>query len=136
MTAGASPYNETVRRHFAMPAHAGDMKAGYARTFKAEASESGSGCRVVLTLAEDGGRIEAMCFRAFGCPHLIAAAEAHCAYLEGRPVAALHEFPVQGVMASLDVPVEKAGRLLLLEDAVIALARQVEDGGWNELRSK
>jgi NifU-like protein involved in Fe-S cluster formation len=138
MHAADSPYNETVRRHFATAAHAGDLDAGYARVCKVEVSESNEGCRVILAaaLSPDGARIEAMGYRIYGCPHLIAAAEAHCACFEGRPVAALHEFPLPELMAALDVPVEKTGRMLLLEDAVTALARQAEGGGWNESRSK
>lgn len=127
MTGATNAYNATVRRHFANPAHAGDLQTGYARTFKAEAFESDAGCRVVLALAEDGGKLQTMRFRVFGCPHLIAAAEAVCAGFEGRPVAALREFAVQELMLSLDVPVEKTGRLLLLEDAVAALARLVQE---------
>jgi NifU-like protein involved in Fe-S cluster formation len=115
MRADEGLYNETVRRHFAAAAHAGDLEAGYARVCKAEASESDTGCRVILAaaLSPDGARIETMRYRVFGCPHLIAAAEAHCAWFEGRPVAALHEFPVRELVSQLGVPVEKTGRMLL-----------------------
>lgn len=128
MSDATNPYNATVRRHFANPAHAGDLQTGYAGTFKAEAAESAVGCRVVLALALDGDKVQTMRFRVFGCPHLIAACEVVCASVEGRPVEALRKFPLQELMLSLAVPVEKTGRILLLEDAVIELARKVRQG--------
>lgn len=123
MEAGA--YNEEVRRLFAHPAHAGDLPAGNARTATSESSESAAGCRVRLTAAEEAGRLTVVRFRAFGCPHLVAAAESFCAGVEGRPVAALREPAVPALMERLAVPVEKTGRLLLLEDAAEALANQL-----------
>ena len=129
---GAGTYNEEVRRLFAAPAHAGDVEPGGLRTATAEEAESAAGCRVRLAAAEEAGRLAAVRFRAFGCPHLVAAAEAFCADVEGQPVTALREPRVQALMARLAVPVGKTGRLLLLEDAAEALARKLlgcRDGG-------
>ena len=122
---GAGTYNEQVRRLFAGPAHAGDLPPGAFRTAMAEEGESAAGCRVRLSAAEEAGRLVAVRFRAFGCPHLVAAAEAFCAEVEGQPVAALRKQRVQALMAQLAVPVGKTGRLLLLEDAAEALARKL-----------
>ena len=60
-------------------------------------------------------------FQAWGCPHVIAAAEAFCAAYEGRPAAEMLEFSATGLMQTLSVPVEKTGRILVLEDAVRSL---------------
>lgn len=122
--AGAA-YNEEVRRLFARPAHAGDLPAGRARAASAEAAESAAGCRVRLSASADAGRLSALRFRTFGCPHLVAAAEAFCAGVEGQPVAALRTPQVPALMERLAVPVEKTGRLLLLENAAEALAREL-----------
>ena len=122
---GTGSYNDEVRRLFAGPAHAGDLPPGASRTAAAEAAESAAGCRVRLSAAEEAGRLVAVRFRAFGCPHLVAAAEAFCADVEGRPVTALRAPRTQALMARLAVPVEKTGRLLLLEDAAAALAREL-----------
>ena len=128
----AGTYNDEVRRLFAAPAHAGDLPPGGLRTATAEKAESAAGCRVRLSAAEDAGRLAAVRFRAFGCPHLVAAAEAFCAAVEGQPVNALRAQRVQALTARLAVPVGKTGRLLLLEDAAEALAGKLlepRDGG-------
>ena len=119
----AEPYNDTVRRHFANPAHAGDLQEGYARLVRADVSESEAGLRVLLAAGIDGTTIARLRYRVFGCPHLIAAAEEFCARLEGGPVEGLKDVPVTQLMELLEIPVEKTGRLLLLEDAAIALHR-------------
>ena len=122
---GVEPYNDAVRWHFANALHAGDLEPRYAATVTAEASESVSGCRVVLAAELDGSVLRRVRYRVFGCPHLIAAAEVSSSRFEGRKVDALQEFSVAPLMELLDVPVTKTGRLLLLEDAVRALARAV-----------
>ncbi len=121
----AAAYNEEVRRLFARPAHAGDLPPGSPGAASAEASESAAGCRVRLSASRDDGRLSAVRFRAFGCPHLVAAAEAFCAEVEGQPVAALGAPRVAALIERLAVPVGKTGRLLLLEDAAAALARKL-----------
>ncbi|MEX2122346.1 MAG: iron-sulfur cluster assembly scaffold protein [Woeseia sp.] len=121
----ANPYNDAVRRHFANPLHAGDLRASYADTVSAEASGSDTGFRVVLAAELDGGILRRLRYRVFGCPHLIAATEVSCSRLEGRTAEALQEFSVAPLMELLDVPVTKAGRLLMLEDAVRALAQAI-----------
>ena len=73
-------------------------------------------------------RLASVRFRAFGCPHLVAAAEAFCAAVEGQPVSALRTPRVPALMERLAVPVEKTGRLLLLEDAAQALAFELGEG--------
>lgn len=118
------PYNDTVRRHFASPAHAGDVQEGYARLVRADVSESDAGLRVLLAARIDGSTIARLRYRVFGCPHLIAAAEELCARLEGGPVEGLQDVPVTQLMELLEIPVEKTGRLLLLEDAANALHRE------------
>ncbi len=125
----ADTYSEEVRRLFAAPAHAGDLPPGGSRMAAAEASASAAGCRVRLAAREEAGRLTAMRFRAFACPHLLAAAEAFCAETEGQPVTALLEPRVPALMERLAVPVEKTGRLLLLEDAAKALARELMAAG-------
>jgi len=115
------PYNPLVRQYFVNPAHAGDLPGEYSETSSAEASESEAGARVRLLLAARDGQILAMRFRAWGCPHLIAAAEAVCERYAGEPVESLARFEPQELMQKLAVPVEKSGRILLLEDALRSL---------------
>lgn len=117
-------YTAVVRRLFANPAHAGDLPPGYAIAAVADVSD-GRGFSVRLAAAADRGIVQKLAFRAFGCPHLIAAAEAACEECEGRPAAALGSFAARGLLERLQVPVEKTGRILLLEDALQALAERL-----------
>ncbi len=115
----ADPYSARVRDYFASPAHAGTLVAGEA--VRVENQD----VRLLLAAATDGGRVATMRFKAWGCPHTIAAAEAACAALEGQPVAALLDFSARDLMEELSVPVEKTGRILVLEDAVRSLGQRL-----------
>ena len=111
----APAYSERVRALFARPAHAGDAAGPRVDLARGDS-------RIVLSaeLADDG-RLARLAFRAFGCPHLIAAAEAACAACEGRETGALAAWEAGAAFAELAVPLEKTGRILLLEDAIRAL---------------
>ena len=113
-----APYSERVRAYFDRPMHAGDLPAGSGPGVSAEAFEGGAGARILLTAVTDNATLAVLRFRVFGCPHLIAAAEAVCERFEGKPVKILAEFNAAELMATLDVPIEKTGRILLLEDAL------------------
>ena len=115
------PYSAAVRELFAAPAHGGDLDSG--ESVLVDDQDVHIGLAAALT----DGRISAMRFRAWGCPHVIAACEAACAGLEGQPVAALLEFSGKDLMENLSVPVEKTGRILVLEDAVRSLGLQFHD---------
>ena len=93
----------------------------------AEVSESATGARLVLAAGIVAEQVAEMRFLAFACPHLIAAAEALCQEREGGAVAGLSVFALDEMMARLAVPVEKTGRILLLEDALHALWAQYSD---------
>lgn len=116
MSGTGDPYSGAVRRLFSTPAHAGTLEG--ARHVQRE----GHGVAVELSMAVDGLHIGKLRFRAFGCPHLIAAAEAFCEAYEGRPLAELPGFSAVELIERLPVPAEKTGRILVLEDAVRSLA--------------
>lgn len=115
------PYSARVREFFGAPAHAGDVQDG--RSVQVDADD----VRIRLSAVTSDGRIDSIRFRAWGCPHSIAAAEAACTALEGQPVATLLEFTAHDLMEYLSVPVEKTGRILVLEDAVRSLGRSFTD---------
>jgi len=117
----ADPYSAKVRELFAAPAHAGDMAGGEA-VYVADQD-----VRLRLSAQKEGGKIAALRFRAWGCPHVIAAAEAVCSALEGQPVTGLESYTVADVMENLPVPVEKTGRILVIEDAVRSLGQRFRD---------
>ena len=127
-----SSYNRAVRRHFADPQHAGKLQDDDALTLVADVSESEHGAHIVISAGIRGGVIGAMAYRVWGCPHLIAALEHVCTTFEGQPVAGLENFDSADITQELSVPVEKTGRILLLEDALAALRAQsasTEDQG-------
>ena len=109
------PYSAQVRELFDAPEHAGRLDGA----LHVESDEQG--VRVSLFATVEDGRLAALRFLAWGCPHVIAAAEALCAAYEGRPVRDLLEFSANDLMQSLSVPVEKTGRILVIEDAARSL---------------
>jgi NifU-like protein involved in Fe-S cluster formation len=111
-----------VRALFAQPRHAGLLEQG--RSVLIEEQD----VRLELGAVVCDGVVTTMRFRARACPHVIAAAEAACAALEGRPIAELLEFSSTALMQSLPVPVEKTGRILVLEDAVRSLGQRFGGG--------
>jgi len=118
------PYNETVRACFHSAAHAGELTRDYPQSCVSAVAESAQGAQIALAAGIDAGIVREMRFRVWGCPHLIAATEWLCGQLESGPAAAMENFPLQEIMRQLSVPVEKTGRILLLEDALRSLMRQ------------
>ncbi len=116
------PYSPAVRELFAEPGHVGDVDDGES------AAVDDQGVHVRLSARAQGGTIEVMRFRAWGCPHVIAAAEWLCDYYEGRAPEALEEFPRAPIMENLAIPTEKTGRILVLEDTVRSLGQKFGEG--------
>ena len=114
------PYSQRVRELFARPDHAGDLEKPAARV-----QIEDQGVRITLAAQSDGDIVGCLRFRAWGCPHVLAAAEAFCREFEGRPVQALEAFSAAEIMQTLPVPREKLGRILVLEDAVRSLGHSV-----------
>ena len=110
-------YSEAVQHLFADPSHAGALAGGVAVAVDEQE------VRLGLSAAANDGTIIALRFQVWGCPHTIATAEAACAALEGGPATALLEFSAADLMEELAVPVEKTGRILVLEDGFRALGR-------------
>ncbi len=112
------PYGARVRQLFASPDHAGGLEKP-----QLWAQVDDQGVRIALAADIDDDIIVSLRFRAWGCPHLIAAAEAFCRAFEGQPVSALQAFSAAEIMQTLPVPREKMGRILVLEDAVRSLGQ-------------
>ena len=117
----ADPYNSTVRAYFAAPLHCGDIPGGATGYFEDQ------GLRIRLSANVVDGVVVALRFRAWGCPHVIAAAEAVCRQFEGRPFTDLEQFETDQIMLDLAVPVEKTGRILVLEDTVRSLGQAIQN---------
>lgn len=115
------PYNVTVREYFADPQHAGDLPDAPAGYFEDQ------GIRLRFCAKIQSDRVVMMRFMAWGCPHVIAAAEAVCRHFEGSAVAELDKFPSAQIISDLAVPIEKTGRILVVEDTVRSLRAAIQD---------
>ena len=116
----SDPYSPLVRKLFAEPEHVAPG-AGVPATGES-VSMDGQGVRLRLNAIVNDGQIDALTFRAYGCPHFIAACECLCRRYEGKTLAELAEFKPAEIMQTLAIPGVKTGRILVLEDAVGALA--------------
>lgn len=116
-------YSARVRDCFFHPRHAGDIGGAVC------ARGEDQGVRLSLCATTRGARIEKLRFKAWGCPHVIAAAETFCREFEGEDAAALLDFSANDLISILPVPVEKTGRILVLEDVVHTLGRLLRTAG-------
>ena len=114
-------YSSQVLECFRSPRHAQTGAVDDESGISATVSEGGAGSRIRLSGVSDGERWTQLGWRVFGCPHTMAAAEAACRRFEGAAHAAPREFAFVELVEELGIPVEKTGRVLLLEDAFRAL---------------
>lgn len=117
-------YGVEVHRRMAGLAGAGDLEPG-AGVVQGRAGDRELGAEVLLQVRVESGRAAELRFRAFGCPHLIAAASWLTDRLRGASRADLEGWDWREAATALEVPPAKFGRLLVLQDAVRALA-----GNW------
>jgi NifU-like protein involved in Fe-S cluster formation len=115
------PYNSMVRAYFAQAQHAGVVENGATGYFEDQ------GMRIRLSAEVADGRLLKLRFEAWGCPHVLAASEAFCRQFEGRPATDLEQFETTPIMRDLAVPIEKTGRILVLEDTVRSLGQAIQD---------
>ncbi len=114
-------YNQRVIEHFEHPRHHGCFDAA-ADVIAARAGRRADGAEFSFTALIAQGRVAALRFQAFGCPHCIAAASWLTEKLAGATQQDLAQWQWQEAAQVLNVPTSKRGRLLALEDAVHALA--------------
>ena len=116
-------YNEITRRYFEQPAACGVLSGP--GTFRGAAGSRAHGTWVQFDLHTTGEArvIEAASFLAFGCPHVIAVAAWLAEQAVGRRVEPAVPESVHTLRARFDAPVEKLGRLLIVEDAWISAMR-------------
>jgi NifU-like protein involved in Fe-S cluster formation len=113
-------YSQAVERHFAAPVRARELPPGAPGLVAGEAEDRTLHVWVRFQLQVVEDLVVAAGFQAFGCPHTIAAASVVADWLEGRSPAAVGALDVKALCAALEVPVEKLGKLLRIEDAVAA----------------
>jgi nitrogen fixation protein NifU and related proteins len=118
----AMRYSARVIEHFLQPRNSGSLTPA-PDVIAASAGSSAQGVRFALSARIEGDRIICLRQQVYGCPHSIAAASWLSERLVGVSRAALEQWGWREAADALDVPAEKRGRMLVLEDAVRALAK-------------
>ena len=120
-------YDSQVRQRFLSAHRAGPLDGGAPGPVSGEAEDRTQNVWVRFRLQVRRGAIETVRYNVYGCPHTVAAAEWTAEWLEGRPAGALDELSMRHCLEELGVPVEKLGKLLLLEDALAACRRRLDE---------
>lgn len=116
----ASSYNGLVREHFESPRNTPCHAPGPGTVF-GHAGDPMTGTQYRLSSRVAEGRLLDVRFEAYGCPHAIAAASLLTEQLTGTTVEEAFQWNWRSFSRTLDVPPEKRGRLLILEDALRSL---------------
>ena len=85
--------------------------------FRGIAGDRARGTWVQFDLQVESGSVLAARFLAFACPHVIAVSAWLAEQAVGRPPQALLPESVQRLRERFAIPLEKLGRLLIIEDA-------------------
>lgn len=120
-------YNDLTWHHFENPSHAGMLTGGRVRRGAAGSRAEGTWVqfevRVGPAKPESTDRtliLQTVRFLAYACPHIIAAADFIAQEGTGRPARPVLPESVQALRRRFEIPVEKLGGLLIVEDAWIA----------------
>ena len=113
-------YNELTRHYFESTGNAGELEGP--GVFRGAAGNREHGTWVQFDLQIKAGVVAAAKFLAFGCPHTIAVSAWLAQQAVGRQLAPLLPESAQALRERFAVPVEKLGRLLIVEDAWLAAA--------------
>ena len=110
------PYSELVLEHFDRPRLAGRLAGTNVRQGSAGSTDRGVWVEFSVRVAE--GRVAEARFRAYGCPHTIAAASWVAEHLIGQPLERAGVLDPLDLGERLEAPAEKLGNLLVVEDAL------------------
>jgi NifU-like protein involved in Fe-S cluster formation len=130
------PLPAPVRALFGQLRHAAETNpggaAGAARLVHGEAGRERHGTRVRFSLWVKGAQLTRVQFRAYGCPYTLAVCEWLARRLESGGGEVRAALPALGSPAdwagALQIPPERLGRLLLVEDALKAALSALESG--------
>jgi nitrogen fixation protein NifU and related proteins len=114
-------YSAVVAEHFRQPRNIGRFAAG-ADIVESSVGSLEQGVSFHLSAQVAGDRLKAVRFESYGCPHCIAAASWLSERLVGCTREDLERWNWREAADTVELPAEKRGRLLILEDAVRALA--------------
>jgi hypothetical protein len=109
---GDSPYNEAVQTRFRQPLRPDGQQ------FSGVAGSVGQGALIGFAADLSEKKLCNVGFRAYACPHIIAACSLLADQLEGQPASRLADPGLPDVLKELEIPVEKTGKILILKDAL------------------
>ncbi|MBM2854431.1 MAG: hypothetical protein HW417_1359 [Steroidobacteraceae bacterium] len=118
MSEPRAAYSPLVRELFERLPHAGDLAPGPGTVVHGEVIALERGAWVRYEARIEDGRVADCAFRAWGCPHTLAAAALVASRMHGRRIDAEAAFDARRLATELDAPAEKLGRLLVVEDAL------------------
>jgi NifU-like protein involved in Fe-S cluster formation len=123
-------YNELTRRYFDDPARSGALEGPDCYRGAAGSRSAGTWVQFDVRLERTGAgaRVREARFLAFGCPHVIAAAGLVAEEAEGAAPQPCLPDSVHALRERLEAPVEKLGRLFVVEDAWVAALRAASGG--------
>jgi NifU-like protein involved in Fe-S cluster formation len=115
-------YSNLTWQHFDNPACAGVLSGAAVRRGAAGSSAQGTWVQfdVRIDSRDEEPTIEAVRFLAYACPHVIAVADWVAQRAVGGPADPVLPESVHALRERFEVPIEKLGRLLIVEDAWIA----------------
>lgn len=113
-----STYSDKLLEHFRRPRHAGPLEDPHVRTGTAGSRRVGT--RVCFQVAVADGRIADAGYLVFGPPYAIAACSLTAERLIGAPATPESAPAGRDLAQELDVPVERTGVVLIVEDALRA----------------
>jgi NifU-like protein involved in Fe-S cluster formation len=111
-------YNDLTRNYFESAANAGELEGP--GVFRGAAGNRDQGTWVQFDLRIHDGAVSEARFLAFACPHTIAVAAWLAEQAVGGRLQPILPESVQVLRDRFAVPVEKMGRLLVIEDAWLA----------------
>jgi hypothetical protein len=112
--------SELVRRHFDSLAGAGRLAQGAGRLVSGTAGSRPEGTEVGFQWRVDERRILEARFLAYGCPYTLAACDWLVQQLPGRAREAPWPGGPEDWARALGIPLDRLGRLLVVEDALRA----------------
>ncbi len=126
MSRDTADYSPRVRDLFARLPGADSLPAGGGAISSGEAIALDRGAWVRFEARVEGRHVTDCVFRAWGCPHTLAASAWVASELRGRDVESCAPIDAAQIARVLEAPAEKMGRLLVVEDALRALLRAAD----------
>ncbi len=111
-------YNEATQLYFETAERAGVLTGE--GVYRGVAGSRAQGTWVQFDVQAGAGAVQQARFLVFGCPHTIAAAAFVAEQAPGAALQAALPVTVRELSDRFAVPVEKRGRLLVIEDAWVA----------------